>query len=322
MNVPALSPDRIAALRRRFGARIRENAPLAPYTSARIGGPADFLLAVRTAAELRLAAEELWESQVPFRVLGGGSNILVSDAGVRCVVLLNQAHTVRFSETQTGFEGWAESGAGFGLLGRRAAERGLSGLEWAATIPGTVGGAVVGNAGAHGGEVAQALILAEILQPGGRLERWSVDRMAYAYRDSWLKRNPGAAVVLTATFRLKRSTKDKVKTQMAEYQEYRQRTQPAGASWGSMFKNPPSGHAGRLIDEAGLKGFQVGQAQVSSRHANFFINLGEATAADVRALIEAVRARVAERHNVALELEIELVGDWAGVLAEPGEGIH
>jgi UDP-N-acetylmuramate dehydrogenase len=290
-----------------FGDRLQRGAPLARYTSARIGGPADHLLVVRTADELAEAAEKLWAIGERFRVLGGGSNVLVSDAGFRGVVVLNQARAVRFEE---GPKVWAESGASFGSIGRRAVERGLTGLEWAATVPGTVGGAVVGNAGAHGSDTASVLVVAEILQHDGGRESWPASRLDYGYRTSWLKRNPGQAVVLSGVFRLEGSTTEKTREAMDELVAQRRATQPTGASWGSMFKNPPDDHAGRLIEAAGLKGFRRGGAQVSELHANFFVNTGGATAADVWALLQEVQARVQAETGIKLELEIERLGEW------------
>jgi len=175
---------------------------------------------------------------------------------------------------------------------------------------------VVGNAGAHGAEVARCLETAEILQPPYRTESWPVERFEYGYRTSWLKRNPGAAVVLTATFRLEPSTPEAAQAKVEANVGYRQKTQPPGASWGSMFKNPPGDFAGRLVEAAGMKGAQVGQAEISSRHANFFLNKGGAKASDVARLLIEARRKVREAAGVDLELEIELVGEWPKELRE------
>jgi UDP-N-acetylmuramate dehydrogenase len=283
---------------------------LARFTSSRTGGAADCLIQVRTAQDLRQAAVRLWEMDEPFRVLGGGSNVLVADAGVREVVVLNEAREVRFEEGDLTTRVNAESGASLGSVARRSADRGLSGLEWAATVPGTIGGAVVGNAGAHGGDVAGTLETAEILQPADRLEVWPVERFEYAYRASWLKRHPGQAVVLRAGFRLQASAPEVTRARVEANVEARQRTQPPGASWGSMFKNPPGDFAGRLVEAAGLKGMRIGQAEISPQHANFFLNDGGASAMDVAQLLIEARRRVREDSGIDLELEIELVGDW------------
>ncbi|HEY5668849.1 MAG TPA: UDP-N-acetylmuramate dehydrogenase [Anaerolineales bacterium] len=313
-NVNLESLNRLQAS---FGQRLQRGVPLDRFTSARVGGTAEILLEVESADELAQAATLLWSEGVAWKILGGGSNVLVSDSGVRGVVVVNRARKVRFDEDSDPPTVWAESGANFGLVARQAASRGLSGLEWAAGIPGTIGGAVVGNAGAHGGDMAGNLIVATILQRN--LEdgvpirvTWPVKRFEYAYRTSQLKRMPGQAVVLEAQLRLQRSTPEGVQAKMDEYVSYRRRTQPPGASMGSMFKNPPGDYAGRLIEAAGLKGVQVGDAQISTLHANFFINHGEATAADIYALIELAKRAVAEKFGVHLELEIELVGNWVG----------
>lgn len=299
-----------AALEAAFGPRLQRRVPLAPYTSARLGGPADALLVVRSADELAAAVAWLWAHEVPFVVLGGGSNVLVSDAGVRGVVLFNKAAAVRFGEDEEGPWVWAESGANLGRVARQAAARGLAGLEWAAGIPGTVGGAVVGNAGAHGGDLAGVLRVAEILHRREGRVTWPVERLAYGYRTSALKAHPGEAVVLAATLRLRPDDPQAVQARLAAHRDYRQRTQPPGASMGSMFKNPPGDYAGRLIEAAGLKGTRIGGAEISPVHANFIVNHGEATARDVAELLRLARRTVAERFGVRLELEIQLVGDW------------
>jgi UDP-N-acetylmuramate dehydrogenase len=168
----------------------------------------------------------------------------------------------------------------------------------------------VGNAGAFGGEVSQVLMVADILQRPDRQEAWPADRLGYAYRSSWLKSHPGEAVVLAGTFALRHEGREGLQQRVAEIAGQRQRTQPPGASWGSMFKNPPGDHAGRLLEQAGMKGRRQGAAEVSSLHANFFVNLGGATAADVWTLIETAREEVRRVAGVELELEIERLGEW------------
>jgi UDP-N-acetylmuramate dehydrogenase len=301
---------KVEALRQTFKEGLLEDIPLARYTAARIGGPADFLIIASSVDELADIARILWDLDVPYRVLGGGSNILVADRGARGVVVLNRAREVWFREDSEGPKVEAESGAMLGVVTRRTVERGWSGLEWAANIPGTIGGAVVGNAGAYGGDIAGMLEVAEILQQGSGVEKWTVQRLDYAYRDSWLKRHPGEAVVLKAVFGLEYSTPDDSKAKMSAFVEQRKRTQPSGASMGSMFKNPEGDYAGRLIEAAGLKGTQQGAARISPLHSNFFINLGDATAADVWDLIQLVRERVATQFGIELHLEVELFGDW------------
>jgi UDP-N-acetylmuramate dehydrogenase len=309
MSTP-IPNDKAEALRQTFKEGLLENMPLAQYTAARIGGPADFLIIASSGDQLAAITSTLWDIDVPFRILGAGSNILVSDFGVREVVVLNKAREVRFIEGSNGPKVESESGATLGVVTRLSIERGLSGLEWAASIPGTIGGAVVGNAGAYGEDIAMKLEVAEILQREVGVEQWPVQRLEFAYRDSWLKRNPGEAVVLKAVLGLEQSTPEECKARMSAFVEQRKRTQPTGASMGSMFKNPEGDYAGRLIEAVGLKGTQQGAAQISPLHANFFINLGDATAADVWDLIQLVRERVASQFDVWLDLEVELIGDW------------
>lgn len=306
------------------GERLVENEPLARHTAARLGGPADAFLEVLITQELKDVVQLCWRYNIAFQVLGGGSNVLVSDAGVRGLVILNHARQVRFDEHAESPRVWAEAGANFGLLARQAAQRGLAGLEWAAGIPGTVGGAIVGNAGAHGGDMAGNLLLATILQHGGMgrdvgeqqaEEEWPVEKFEFAYRSSVLKRLSRRVVsptclVLSAWLRLERSTPEMVQVKVDEFVARRKRTQPPGASLGSMFKNPLGDYAGRLIEAAGLKGAQIGGAQISPVHANFFINYDGATAADMYGLIQLARQTVADKFGVQLELEVELLGEW------------
>ncbi len=298
----------VDVLRQQFGDAVQENISLAPYTSARIGGPADVLVTVKSADELAAAMQLLWEHGFPYYVLGGGSNVLVSDKGVRGVVVLNKAKEVRF-ETGDSPTVRCEAGVVFSNLANRCASKGMAGLEWAATVPGTVGGAVYGNAGAFGGDVSGNLIYAELLTRTGR-EKFSVEQMGYGYRTSVLKRGEIKAIVLSALLRLKNSTKEEVSVKIEQFSERRKATQPPGASMGSMFKNPVGDHAGRLIEAAGLKGTRIGNAEISKLHGNFFVNHGETKAEDVRALIRLVQTTVAQKFNVELELEVELVGDW------------
>ncbi|HSG26559.1 MAG TPA: UDP-N-acetylmuramate dehydrogenase [Anaerolineales bacterium] len=295
-------------LEERFADRLQFNQPLAKYTSARIGGPADVLLMAQSAADLEEIVSSLWKLEIPFLVIGGGSNMLISDAGVREVVVLNKARKVRFDMETPSV--WAESGSNFGALARQAGRKGLSGLEWAAGIPGTVGGAVVGNAGAHGGDTAGNLMLAEVLHHTQGRKEWSPDDLELAYRSSKLKQQPGEAVVLAASFKLSFGQETLIKEKMEEFLTFRKQTQPPGASMGSMFKNPPGDHAGRLIDAAGLKGTRIGDAQISDLHANFFINHGGARATDVYSLIRKAQQAVLDEFGIQLELEIGLIGDW------------
>ncbi|MGA7194110.1 MAG: UDP-N-acetylmuramate dehydrogenase [Anaerolineales bacterium] len=292
----------------KFGDKVKENVSLAPYTSARIGGPADYLIIANSSDELAEIIKIIWQEQLPYFILGGGSNVLVSDKGLRGLTVLNRAKAVRF-ENGDQPKVWVESGVVFSNLANRCASRSFSGLEWAATVPGTIGGAVYGNAGAFGGDTSGNLIWAEILTESSR-ERWSVEEMAYGYRTSILKRGAMKAIILSAELSLKNATKEEVSAKIGQFSERRKSSQPPGASMGSMFKNPQGDFAGRLIEAAGLKGTRIGNAEISTVHGNFFVNHGKTKASDIRALIELTQKTVKEKFDVALELEIELVGEW------------
>lgn len=292
----------------KFGAAVQENIPLAPYTSARIGGKADIFVTVKTATELMDAIQVLWDYDMPYYILGGGSNVLVSDKGVRGVVILDRAKEVIFNSGDQPTV-WCEAGVNFSNLANRCAAKGLAGLEWAATIPGTVGGAVYGNAGAFDGELSKNLIWTEVLTKTG-CEKLTPEQMEYGYRTSILKRGGIKAIVISALLRLKNSSKEEVSAKINEFSERRKSAQPPGASMGSMFKNPAGDKAGRLIEAAGLKGVRIGNAEISTKHGNFFINHGETKAEDVRALIKLTQETVFTKYGIELELEVELAGEW------------
>lgn len=308
MTTPFRTP--MEPLRDHFGVRLQENVLLSNYTTAQIGGPADGLLICNSLNELESTARALWSLNVPFIVLGSGANVLMSDLGYRGVVVINRARNVRINDHGDSPSVWAESGANLSAIARQAALRGLSGLEWACTVPGTVGGAVIGNAGAFGGDMAGNLLLAEILHPSGVKEMWQVEQLGYGYRTSVLKRKEVEALVLSARLKLEHADAHAVQARMAEFTEKRKFSQPPGASMGSMFKNPHGDHAGRLIDAAGLKGKRIGGAEISRQHANFFINIGKAKAADVYSLILLAQEKVKQTSGMELELEIELLGEW------------
>jgi UDP-N-acetylmuramate dehydrogenase len=292
----------------KLGDKVKENVSLAPYTSARIGGPADILIPAESADELARIIKLLQKQEMDYIILGGGSNVLVSDKGVRGVVILNRAKGVRFHNGDEPSV-TVESGVVFSNLANRCAAKGLAGLEWAATVPGTIGGAVYGNAGAFGGDMAGNLICAELLTEKGR-EKFTPEQMGFGYRTSVLKRGELDAVVLTAELRLQNSTKEEATVKIEQFSAHRKATQPPGASMGSMFKNPNGDYAGRLIEAAGLKATRIGNAAISPMHGNFFINHENTKAEDIRSLIELVMKTVKELQSVDLELEVELVGEW------------
>ena len=298
----------IDVLYAKLGDKVKENVSLAPYTSARIGGPADVLITAESADELAHIDALLRKQDLDYIMLGGGSNVLVSDRGVRGIVALNRAKAVRFHNGDQPSV-TAESGVVFSNLAHRCASKGFAGLEWAATVPGTVGGAVYGNAGAFGGDTSGNLIWAELLTENGH-EKFTAEQMAYGYRTSVLKRAELGAIVLSAELSLKNSTKEEATVKIEQFSAHRKATQPPGASMGSMFKNPNGDYAGRLIEAAGLKGVHIGTAEISPLHGNFFINHAHTKAEDILALIQLVQETVKRKQGVELELEIELIGEW------------
>jgi UDP-N-acetylmuramate dehydrogenase len=289
-----------------------------------VGGPADLLTVAESANALARAVAAAWQHAVPYRVLGGGCNVLIADRGVRGLVIINRAASVSFEDRAV----HAESGTMLALLARRTVERGLAGMAWAAGLPGTVGGAVVGNAGAFGGDIASTLCSGTVLEPDGRVVERENAWFGFAYRSSRLKeigRGRGGAlaprVVLAATFELAPDEGAMARGRADELLRWRRAHHPSGATMGSTFKNPPDHHAGRLIEQAGLKGSRVGGARISEQHANFLINEGNATARDVLALIEHAQAEVERQFGVRLALEIELLGWQEGSVAGKGDGV-
>ena len=297
-------------LARLFPDALEENVPLAPYTSARIGGAARYLVTLNRQADVETLFPLLWDANAPYFILGGGSNILVADEGVPGVVVRFRTRGVRW--LQQGEEAllWAAAGEPLTPLAQMTVNQGYRGLEWAVGIPGTVGGAVVGNAGAFGGDVAQVLARVDLLHRDLGRVTWTAQDLAMAYRTTRLKARKEPAVVLAAVFRLHRDDPERLRAQVAAYRQRRRATQPPGASMGSMFKNPPGDYAGRLIDAVGLKGTRIGDAEISPLHANFFINHGRARAEEVWMLMRLAQERVWERFGIWLEPEVELVGAW------------
>lgn len=294
---------------------VKRHQPLAPHSYCGIGGPADYFLTVQDDTVLPGLLGRLGESGIPYTVLGAGSNTLILDGGVEGMVLQLGWHRMEARDTTVTLSG------GY-LMPRAAAETGkvgLSGLEFGAGVPGTVGGSVVGNAGAFGVEVKDRLLSARVLNPEGKPLTLTSSECAFAYRDSRFKRPELAGwIVLEACFGLARSEPASVRAAIQQVQRERRLTQPVERrSLGSIFKNPPGDAAGRLIEACGLKGMRVGQAQIAPRHANFIVNLGGARASDVLALMDAARERVQVRFDIHLEPEIHLIGRSR---LPPGEG--
>jgi UDP-N-acetylmuramate dehydrogenase len=293
-------------LRDRCGERVRTSFPLAPLTTFRIGGPAALFLEPDAERDLIAAGEAIRETDVPFLVLGKGSNVLVGDRGFPGLVLrLGRGYrwSARDGERLT-----AGGAMPLPALAGVAFNESLSGLEFGIAIPGSVGGAVRMNAGAHGSDLAMVAEAVSVFDLSAGTERTiPAAQVGFRYRNTDL---PAEGVVVAATARLRPDAAAEIRARMDEIREWRRRTQPlAEANCGSVFKNPPGDSAGRLIDAAGLKGFAVGGASVSRKHANFVIAGAGATAADVRSLIAHVQETVAARTGIRLEPEVHLVGD-------------
>ena len=290
----------------RYGERVKLNEPLARYTVARLGGPADALITVDSQTMLNEVAQLAWEYAWPTRIIGGGANVLFSDLGFRGLIVVNHAKQIN---VDAGGSVTAESGAVLTHIARQTIEKGLSGFEWAVSVPGTLGGAIVNNAGAHGGDIANCLVSAEIAFPQ-HAETWPLVNFDYHYRESALKRRADSFVVLSGRLQLAPGHDPAIlQAQADEWSAHRKRTQPPGASLGSMFKNPPGDYAGRLMEAAGLKGTQVGGVMISPVHANFFVNTGSGTASDYLGLIRRARDAVQTAFGIDLDLEIELIGE-------------
>jgi UDP-N-acetylmuramate dehydrogenase len=298
-------PPELAAALRQADVTFREDEPLARKTWWRVGGPADAWMEVDDAETLRRVLSIAHRFAEPVFVLGNASNVLVADAGVRGIVL-----RLAGALAESGREGdTLLLGGGLKLVSllKRADREEWPGVELFAGIPGTVGGAVRMNAGTKLGEVKDRLVEVEIVHADGAAATLPAEQLHLSYRHSEL---PPGAIVTAARFRLSGSWHDS-RQAIAEHLEWRARTQPTDVpTCGSTFRNPPGDAAGRLIDACGLKGFTIGGAQVSPKHANFVVNLGGATATDLRALIETVRDRVAERTSVLLVPEVIFAGDW------------
>jgi len=296
----------IAELKAADVGELHFNEPMSLYTTWKIGGPADVMVIPKTKAALVDTVRILHSHRIPWMIVGKGSNMLVTDKGIRgAAILLGEAfESVRFEQNQV----FAGAAAGIIKLSVLAGKEGLTGLEFAGGIPGTVGGAVYMNAGAHGSDMSRILKQAEIVLEHGELATFTRDDMQFAYRHSILHRQRG--IVTEAVFELAYGDRKEIAAAMATYKDRRLKTQPLQLPCaGSTFRNPEDGYAARLIEEAGMKGFRVGGAEVSTQHANFIINTGHATARDVLSLMETVQSAVREKCGVELVPEVLVVGE-------------
>lgn len=287
--------------------RVLMNEPMSKHTTFRIGGPADYFVCPENIEEVQKVIRLCNEMDMPFYLLGKGSNLLVGDKGYRGVIirLYKQMDQIEVSGTKIK----AQAGALLVKVANEACKNGLTGLEFAGGIPGTLGGAVVMNAGAYGGEMKDVLEEVTVLTKEGELLTLSKEELELGYRTSIVGRK--GYIALEVVLRLKEKNVDEIRAYMNELREKRVTKQPLEyASAGSTFKRPEGHFAGQLIEQAGLRGFQVGDAQVSEKHCGFVINRGQATAQDVMGLMREVSAKVEEKFGVTLEPEVKRLGEF------------
>jgi len=292
------------------GLKVKIAEPLARYTSMKIGGPADYFIQVESDGALAHLLPLLRREATPFCLLGNGSNVLISDRGVRGAVihLGGEFKRVEWNEMEHTVEVQVGAACAVTQLVREAARKGYAGLEFAEGIPGSVGGALAMNAGAYGSEFEKIVDQVEGVTQDGEAVRFSRADMTFTYRDSHV---PAGMVVTRVRLRLRKEEAAQVSSKVRELVSKRKSSQPSGyPNSGSMFRNPAGDFAGRLIEAAGLKGKRIGQAQIAERHANFIVNLGGAKAQDVHDLMELARTEVKEQFGIELVPEVRLLGEW------------
>jgi UDP-N-acetylmuramate dehydrogenase len=297
------------------GLQVDRDVPLGPFTSLKVGGPADLFVRTRSPAELSRCLTEAHRRNLPWLLLGGGSNMLIADRGHRGLAIKveaspgqrNRGEVLEATDEHVRLR--CQAGVLTAGLARWTASLGFRGLEWGCGVPGTIGGAAAGNAGAYGGDMAAIVERVRAWYPEGErvLEAGELD---YAYRASRFKRSAEPAAILSVDLALPRGSAEEALAQIEHNEARRRANQPTERSCGSVFKNPTPHFAGQLIEASGLKGTAIGGMQISEKHGNFFVNRGNATAADVIALIHLARRRVLEDHGIHLEVEILLAGEW------------
>lgn len=280
--------------------KIEKNKKLSPFTTFGIGGNAELFVEATSIQHMQKALQFASHQKLPFFILGKGSNTLFDSAGFEGIVILNK---IDFC-IRSGYTYYVGGGYSFSLLGTQTAREHLSGLEFAAGIPGSVGGAVFMNAGANGRETAETLVAVEYVNSQGEILLFKKEDLLFSYRHSPFQNKYGA--IVSATFSL--SPSENARSQQLEIINYRKKTQPLrDSSAGCVFRNPPSYYAGGLIEKCGLKGFSIGGAQISPIHANFIVNTGNATSENIKELIEHIQNTVKEKTGVQLEHEIRII---------------
>jgi len=280
------------------------NESLKKHTTYGIGGPADLMIFPKSKQDLIKVIEIINENKIQLTILGSGSNVLVSDNGIRGAVisLKNSLKQIEVDDNIL----YAECGTMLGKIVKHAVKNNLIGLENLNGVPGTLGGALIMNAGAWGGEISENLIHVEVINSKSEIQKIQKKDLNFSYRQSSFNKDD---ILLSAKFNLKKADKDIIKENFIEAQSGRKKSQPLNKrSAGSLFKNPKNNSAGKLLDEAGLKGFSIGDAKISEKHANFFINDGDATSKDMLMLIKKAHKEVKDKFNVNLSLEVKLMG--------------
>jgi UDP-N-acetylmuramate dehydrogenase len=293
--------------------QVLSNEPLSRHVTFGVGGPADLFFKAKSRRALEESYVAARRFRVPCFILGAGSNVLVGDGGIRGLVIENETSAVdgpHAAEDDSAGVVDIDSGVSFAALARRMCRSGWSGIEWAVGIPGSLGGAVVHNAGAYDGCMADVLVNAEVCQPDGARRVLTTADLSFSYRESALASGPLAgALVVWVRLLLERQNAQELLMRVAAYDEQRTNAQPPGRNCGSVFKNPTGHSAWELVEAVGLRGERIGGAQISEKHANFILNLGDARAADVKALIDLAQRRVREKFGLFLETEVNLVGE-------------
>lgn len=281
---------------------------MSSHTSFRIGGPADAMVLPESIAQLGELVEYFSRSNIPYTVMGNGTNLLVSDRGIRGVVVKIYDNMDKCTVKGDMLE--AEAGMLISGAARQALQNSLTGLEFAEGIPGTIGGAVTMNAGAYNGELSMVVYQTEYMDSKGKVTVVTGDEHCFSYRSSIIQKTKG--IVLKTRLKLKQGDVSRIKEQMEDFNFRRRDKQPLEwPSAGSVFKRPQGHFVGKLIDDCGLRGFGMGGAQISDKHSGFIINTGNATCEDVLNLIKHIRKTVKERYNVQLEPEIRIIGDFS-----------
>ncbi len=313
-----MSEDFDRYLSQQLGLKLEHNVPLDRHSSIKVGGCAERFVAVDHRENLRRLVRRAHASQTPFYLLGGGTNTLFADEGMSGVTICNRCRHMQCEDMGSTGVLEVDSGALLAQCARFSVHRGLTGLEWAVSVPGTLGGAVVGNAGAHGSDIAEHLTEVEVCQSAGPCRWIATAELGMTYRDSRFKSNGPVRAALNPTIvgvrlHLPKGQKAEIQAKTRQFLQHRRHTQPTAPSVGSVFRNPPGHFAGALIEAAGCKGWTCGAMVVSEQHANFIVKQPGSTqgrARDALFLIRAVRQRVLDHTGILLQPEIGLAGEW------------